>query len=153
MAIEPVGLVDAAQYVLDVSGVGTTLDSRVPGRGAGQRRRELGRPSGVEFARGQAEVVAGGRLDAEQPGTELHHVEVELQDPEGVPLPGFSLDECEPVFCDSLDYTVRWRSDLGADLRPLAGQPVRLRFRLRDADVYSFQFVPFRPAPPRPDGL
>ena len=33
--------------------------------------------------------------------------------------------------------------------RPLAGKAVRLRFRLRDADVYSFQFIPYVPEPAR----
>jgi hypothetical protein len=76
---------------------------------------------------------------------------VEVQDAEGNALPGFTLDECEPIFCDSLDYTVRWHTGTGGDLRALAGTPVRLRFVLKDADIYSFQFVPYRPAPERPD--
>ena len=44
---------------------------------------------------------------------------------------------------------VRWRQ--GGDTRSLAGKPVRLRFVLRDADLYAFQFVPYQPDPERPD--
>ena len=33
---------------------------------------------------------------------------------------------------------VRWRE--GADLGALAGRPVRLRFVLREADLYAFRF-------------
>ena len=32
----------------------------------------------------------------------------------------------------------------------LAGKAVRLRFVLRDADLYAFQFVPYAPEPQRP---
>jgi len=67
-------------------------------------------------------------------------VRVELQKPDGQPIPGFSLDDCQEVFGDDLERTVTWKG--GGDVSKLAGQPVRLRFALRDADVYAFQFVP-----------
>lgn len=94
-------------------------------------------------------VFAGGSLSVNAETSAYGSFQVEVQDAGGAPLPGYSLDECEPIFCDSTDYTVRWRSAVGGDLRPIAGRPVRLRFALRDADVYAFQFVPFRPAPER----
>ncbi|MBC7288835.1 MAG: hypothetical protein H5T86_12535, partial [Armatimonadetes bacterium] len=65
-------------------------------------------------------------------------IRVELQDPVGNAIPGFSLAECPEIFGDFLARPVRWKS--GAELASLAGQPVRLRFELRDADLYSFQF-------------
>ncbi len=65
-------------------------------------------------------------------------LQVELQDAQGKPLPGFSLDHCEEMFGDSLDRTVQWTPK--ANLSPLIGQPVRVRFVLRDANLYSFQF-------------
>ena len=46
------------------------------------------------------------------------------------------------AFGDRLRHIVRWK-DRGGDLRPLEGTPVRLRLRLRDADLYAFQFVPY----------
>ena len=63
---------------------------------------------------------------------------VELQTAEGDPLPGFTLDECDELFGDTLDRTVSW--DGQADLSAVAGTPVRLRFVLRDADLFAFQF-------------
>ena len=53
-------------------------------------------------------------------------------------MSGFALDDCEETFGDSVDRAVAWRS--GADLRALAGKPVRLRFVLKDADVFSYRF-------------
>jgi hypothetical protein len=66
-------------------------------------------------------------------------VRVEIQDGRGQPIPGFALGQCHEVYGDDLQRTVSWRQ--GADVGELAGRPVRLRFALRDADVFSFQFV------------
>lgn len=65
-------------------------------------------------------------------------LQVELQDENGKPLPGYSLDDCEELFGDTLDRGVNWKTK--ADLSPLSGRAVRVRFVLRDADLYSFQF-------------
>lgn len=66
-------------------------------------------------------------------------IRVEIQHPDGTAIPGFTLDECPPVFGDSIERTVTWTA--GADVSKLAGTPIRLRFSLRDADLYAFQFV------------
>lgn len=63
-------------------------------------------------------------------------IRVEIQDTNGTPLPGYTLDECPPIFGDTLERTVTWSS--GSDISKLSGRPVRLRFLLRDADLYSF---------------
>ena len=63
---------------------------------------------------------------------------VEIQDTEGYPQPGFTLDACPEIFGDEIDGTVEWEG--GGDTRSLAGQPVRLRFVLKDADLFAFRF-------------
>ncbi|MDB6003224.1 MAG: hypothetical protein JWR15_211 [Prosthecobacter sp.] len=65
-------------------------------------------------------------------------VAVEIQDGEGKPLPGFALEDCKAVSFDSIDRVMEWKT--GGDVSALAGKPVRLRWVLRDADVYSFRF-------------
>ena len=67
-------------------------------------------------------------------------IRIELLDQAGQPLSGYSLAECDELFGDTLDRTVSWqdRSDLSA----LAGQPIRLRMVISDADLYSLQFQP-----------
>ena len=65
-------------------------------------------------------------------------VRVELQDAQGKPLPGYSLDDCEELFGDTLDRNVQWKSN--PDLTELKDKTVRLRFVLNDADLYAFQF-------------
>ena len=66
-------------------------------------------------------------------------VNVEIQDAEGRPVSGFSLEEADELYGDSVDQVVSWKN--GVDVDSLAGKPVRLRFVIRDADVYSFRFV------------
>ncbi len=66
-------------------------------------------------------------------------VRVEFQDTAGKPIPGFTLDDCDVQYGDQLDRVVSWKSD--ADVRQLAGKSVRLRFELKDADLYSFQLT------------
>lgn len=65
-------------------------------------------------------------------------VRVELQDPSGSPIPGFALDDCPALFGDTVDRQVVWKT--GSIVSKLSGQPVRLRFELKDADLFAFQF-------------
>ena len=67
---------------------------------------------------------------------------VEIQDAQGKPIDGFSLADCPEMIGDRIDQAVTWKS--GTDVSSLAGKPVRLRFRMKDADLYSFQFVETR---------
>lgn len=66
-------------------------------------------------------------------------VRVEIQDAAGHPLRGYTLEECPPIFGDSVARSVEWKA--GGDVSELAGKPIRLRFVLKDADVYSFRFA------------
>jgi hypothetical protein len=64
-------------------------------------------------------------------------VRVEIQDAEGKPVPGFALDDCTEIIGDELDRPVAWE---GGSLDALAGKPFRLRFEMKDADLYSIKF-------------
>ncbi len=64
---------------------------------------------------------------------------VEIQDLNGKPLPGFALSDCPPIFGDTIERPVTWAQ--GQDVSALAGRAVRLRFELKDADLYAFQFI------------
>jgi hypothetical protein len=43
------------------------------------------------------------------------------------------------IIGDRISHMVNWKS--GADIGRLSGQPVRLRFGPKDADLYSLQFA------------
>ena len=66
-------------------------------------------------------------------------VRVEIQDSDGSPLPGLSLDDCPSLMGNSVAYTVNWNSD--AKLASYTGKPVRLKVELKDADLFAIQFV------------
>ena len=65
------------------------------------------------------------------------NIRVEVQSPDGQPVQGFALDDCYEIFGDALARPVAWKN---AAIGALAGQPVRLRFVMSDADLYSLQF-------------
>ena len=72
-------------------------------------------------------------------------IRVEIQDAKGNPLPGFALEESPLIWGDEIEHTVIWeRSHAKATSdKPLArivGKPVRLRFVMKDADLYSLRF-------------
>jgi len=64
-------------------------------------------------------------------------VRLELCDQDGNPYEGFAFTDCETLFGDEIAHEVSWGGK--TDVSALAGQPVRLRVRLKDADLYSFQ--------------
>jgi hypothetical protein len=65
-------------------------------------------------------------------------IRVEIQDADGIPIPGFAADDCPDIIGDSIEHGVAWKP--GADLGRLAGQPVRLRFVMQDADLFALRF-------------
>ncbi|MFW6353372.1 MAG: hypothetical protein ACOC3I_03195 [Verrucomicrobiota bacterium] len=69
---------------------------------------------------------------------------VELLHPDGTPIDGFTRDACQPLRGDEISRLVQW--DDAPDLSALSGHPVRLRFHLRDGDLYSYRFLPQRTA-------
>lgn len=52
---------------------------------------------------------------------------------------GNVLATVEPMIGDDIERRVAWRGR--ADVREFAGRPVRLRFTLKDADLYSLRFM------------
>ncbi|MBN1543085.1 hypothetical protein JW992_13165 [candidate division KSB1 bacterium] len=84
-------------------------------------------------------LFSGNRLELNFSTAASGDIRVELQDVNGQPIPGFSLDDCEPIFGDALSFTVFWKDD--PDLGALQGKPVRLRLTLREADIFSFRFA------------
>lgn len=102
-------------------------------------------------------VFEGGNLVLNYSTSAAGSIRVEIQDGRGNPLPGFSLLESPLIFGDEIEHTVRWkrmhpdfsvypeyaqgfRRSSERPLARLAGKTVRLRFVMKDADLYSIQF-------------
>ena len=62
---------------------------------------------------------------------------MEAQDEAGQPFGGRTAADCDDVFGDDIERVVTWKD--GARLDDLAGRPVRFRFIMRDADLYSLR--------------
>lgn len=67
-------------------------------------------------------------------------VAVELQDADGKPIPGHDVKSCPEIYGDAIEHVVTWKG--GSDLSQFAGRAIRLRFIMKDADVYALRFVP-----------
>ena len=87
-------------------------------------------------------TFAGAALSLNAATSAAGSVRVEIQDGGGRALKGYALRDCDEIYGDCLERTVTWKG--AADVSALAGKPVRLRFALRDADLYSLRFT----APP-----
>lgn len=53
----------------------------------------------------------------------------------GPPLPGFDVDDCEPITGGSTEHAVRWR---GMRLRSVDNRPVQLRLEVKRSPMYKF---------------
>jgi len=84
-------------------------------------------------------TFAGERLVLNAATSGAGSIRIELEDPEGRPIPGFALADADEFYGDDLARTYSWKGR--SDLRPLAGRPVRLRIQLKDADLYSLRFA------------
>jgi hypothetical protein len=81
----------------------------------------------------------GRRLSLNYATSAAGNLRIELQDAAGKPLRGFSLADADELYGDSVNQTATWRAR--SDVSQLAGQVVRLRFVLHDADLFAIQFA------------
>ena len=84
------------------------------------------RPGGGQLTV-NANVATGGEL------------RVEVQAPSGEPLPGYGLADCTPITGDGVRQSVRWGARVGDP--SWTERDVRLKFEIRDAELYAFQFA------------
>ena len=80
----------------------------------------------------------GSRLEINYATSAAGGIRIEMQDPKGQPIPGFTLDECPEIIGDQIERIVAWKG--GSDLSSLSGKVVRMRVVLKDADLYSIRF-------------
>jgi len=83
-------------------------------------------------------IFKGGRLVLNVNTGATGEAKIEIQDEDGKPIPGFSLREADKINGNFIEKTVAWNGR--SNLEMLEGKPVRLRFYMRNTDVYAFQF-------------
>lgn len=84
-------------------------------------------------------VVEGERLALNYSTSAAGGIRVEVQTAAGEPIPDYTLEECPVIIGDSVERIVAWATT--ADLTPLRGQAVRLRFVLQDADLFALRLT------------
>jgi hypothetical protein len=82
-------------------------------------------------------VFQGDRLMINYSTSAAGCLQVEVQDRNGKPIENHALSDCPEIYGDEIEQIVKWN---GHDIGKLAGRPIRLRFVLRDADVFAFGF-------------
>lgn len=129
------------QRLLRAAGVAPVLDTS--GVGMLEIRRDGFVAARAEYTGGEftTPVVsfAGDELVLNIDTSAAGEARVEIRDELGIPIEGFTLADCDRIHtANQINRRVTWRGK--ADVASLAGKPVRLRFVLRDADVFAFQF-------------
>ena len=80
----------------------------------------------------------GGELVINYSTSVAGSLRAEIQDEAGRPLEGYHLSESQEVYGDEIERVVAWKR--GADVGPLVGRPVRVRFVMKEADLFSVRF-------------
>lgn len=84
-------------------------------------------------------TFAGGQLEINYATSAAGQVRVEIQDATtNKAIPGYTLEDCEPIWGDQIARIVKWK---GGAIDSLAGKPIRLRFEMSDADLFSIRFI------------
>ena len=65
-------------------------------------------------------------------------IRVEIQGANGEPLPGYSLEDSRQLVGNYIEREASWQ--IGPDLSKFVDQTIRLRFVMKDADLYAFRF-------------
>ncbi|MFN2352786.1 MAG: hypothetical protein ABR497_12660 [Kiritimatiellia bacterium] len=85
-------------------------------------------------------VFTGGELELNYQTSAAGELRVELQTAAGRPIPGYTLKEADALFGNFIAGRATWRGG-AKSVAQLAGRNVRLRFVMRDADLYSLRFI------------
>jgi hypothetical protein len=83
-------------------------------------------------------IFQGKSLSMNFASSAFGSLRVEIQNADGKPLPGFALADSIELYGDTVARNAIWKDN--PDLGALAGKPVRLRFVMKDADLYSIKF-------------
>lgn len=83
-------------------------------------------------------VFSGNELSLNVATSAAGFVRVEVLSEEGNVVDGFSAEDCDMIYGDSLDRRVSWKGK--SDMSALLGKPIKLRFFMKEADVYSLKW-------------
>jgi hypothetical protein len=83
-------------------------------------------------------TFTGNELEINYSTSAAGEIRIEIQDENGKPIPGFTLEESQILIGNEIARTVSWKGN--KNVKELASNPVRLRIYMKDADLYSLRF-------------
>lgn len=83
-------------------------------------------------------VFSGKELEINYSTSAPGEIRIGIQDGKGMPIPGFTMEDSETIIGNEIKRVVSWKGN--TDLSKLAGKTIRLRFYMKDADLYSLKF-------------
>jgi hypothetical protein len=83
-------------------------------------------------------TFTGSQLEINYATSAAGVLQVEIQTADGIPVPQYTQADCTALVGDAIDRVVRWGET--DDVSALVGKVVRLRFVMREADLFSLCF-------------
>lgn len=81
---------------------------------------------------------SGHELEINYSTSAAGEIRIEIQDEDGIPIPGYSLADFQPIIGNEISRIVLWKGL--SDLNKLNSKVIRLRIFMKDADLYSLKF-------------
>lgn len=85
-------------------------------------------------------VFEGQELEINYSSSAAGNVFVEIQDENGKPIPGYTKADCQEIIGNEIKRIVHWNHQ--TNVKPLEARIIRLKFFLKDSNLYSFKFNP-----------
>ena len=83
-------------------------------------------------------TFTGTKLEINYSTSAPGEIRIEIQDKNGIPLPGYALADSKTIIGNEISRIVEWNTK--KDVTELISKTVRLRIIMKDADLYSIKF-------------
>jgi len=83
-------------------------------------------------------IFKGSKLSLNMSTSAVGYIKAEMTDLEGEKIKGLDMDNCDYIIGDETDREISWAGT--SDLTALQGRPVRIRFRIKQAELFSLKF-------------
>ncbi|MDI9605674.1 MAG: hypothetical protein QM305_10215 [Bacteroidota bacterium] len=86
----------------------------------------------------KAFTFSGKELEINYSTSAAGELKFEIQDENGKPIPGFTMDDSDTIIGNEISRIVTWKGN--KNVESLASKTIRLRIFMKDADLYSLKF-------------
>ena len=84
-------------------------------------------------------TFTGRKLEINYSTSAVGEIKFEIQDENGYPIPGYTLEDSQVIIGDEISRIVQWKGN--ENLEKMISKTIRLRIYMKDADLYSIKFV------------